>query len=261
MTKVFVHGNPETAAIWGSLTDALTERGLADETVLLSPPGFGAPTPDGWEPTPAAYVDWLARSLAAIDGPIDLVGHDWGAGHVFGLLDHDPSLVRSWAADCVGLLHPDYVWHDMAQVWQTPEAGEESIAGMIALGPDARTQAFGDLGLTPEVARSMAEAVDDEMGRCVLGLYRAAAQPALVELGRRVMARSEAGALPPGLVIEATDDAYVGAELGAAMADRLGAGRLVLQGQGHWWMTDPAVAADGLIAFWSALDSGQEGSP
>ena len=41
---VFVHGNPETAAIWDPLIAALGR----DDVVALSPPGFGAPTPDGW---------------------------------------------------------------------------------------------------------------------------------------------------------------------------------------------------------------------
>ena len=44
MTAVFVHGNPETAAVWGPLLD---ELGRSD-VVLLSPPGFGAPLPDGF---------------------------------------------------------------------------------------------------------------------------------------------------------------------------------------------------------------------
>ncbi len=252
MTKVFVHGNPETAAIWGPLTAALNERGLDGEIVALSPPGFGAPSPDGWDPTPSAYVDWLAGELAAIDGPIDLVGHDWGAGHVFGLLAAETDLVRSWAADCAGLLHPDYVWHDMAQVWQTPEAGEEAVGAMAAMSTDDRRAAYEGIGLPTDIAASMAEAFDDEMGRCILGLYRAAAQPALADLGRRI----GAVALPPGLVIDATDDPYVASELGATMADRLEAERLRLDGQGHWWMTqDPGPAADGLLAFWSGLGS------
>ncbi len=131
MTKVFVHGNPETAAIWGPLRAALDQRGLDDEVVTLDPPGFGAPAPDGWDPTPASYVGWLADALAELDGPIDLVGHDWGAGHVFGLLADEPDRIRSWAADCAGLLHPDYVWHDMAQIWQTPEATASSPASGV----------------------------------------------------------------------------------------------------------------------------------
>ncbi len=257
MTKVFVHGNPETVAIWGPLIEALEAGGLDDRTVTLSPPGFGAPVPEGWDPTPARYVTWLGDALDEIDGPIDLVGHDWGAGHLFGLLAVAPERVRSWAADCAGLLHPEYVWHDLAQVWQTPGAGEEAVAGMIELGAEARREAYQGLGLPEEVANSMAEAVDEDMGRCILGLYRGGAQPVLAELGREL---SET-ALPPGLVIDATADPYVASELAVRMLDRLEAGHLSLEGRGHWWMTeDPAVAADGLLRFWKGLDRGGDGS-
>jgi pimeloyl-ACP methyl ester carboxylesterase len=255
MTKVFVHGNPETAAIWGPLVAALTDGGLVDPVVTLSPPGFGAPTPPGWEPSPSAYVSWLADELRAIDEPVDLVGHDWGAGHVYGLLVDRPELIRSWAADCAGLLHPDYVWHDMAQVWQTEGDGEDAVSAQVAMGVETRQDVYQNLGLTPAVARSMAEGFDEEMGRCILGLYRAAAQPALAELGRQV---TEAH-LPPGLVIDATDDPYVGSDLGVRMVDRLEAGHVRLEGRGHWWMVeDPEPAADGLLRFWNELDEAEE---
>ena len=252
MTVVLVHGNPETDVVWDPLVEALTARGV-DDVVRLSPPGFGAPTPAAWPATPAAYVRWLLDQLTAMDGPIDLVGHDWGAGHVLGLLAEQPSTVRSWAADCLGLLHPDYVWHDMAQLWQTPDAGEEAVAAMLAVSAEDRAEAYVGLGLPQSVALPMAAATDEEMGRCILDLYRAAAQQALVELGQRLLARSD---LPPGLAIVATDDAYVAGDLGAEVAARLGADQLVLDGNGHWWMTeDPATAAQGLIDFWSGLPS------
>ncbi len=249
MTKVFVHGNPETAAIWGQLVSSLAEGGV-DDIVLLSPPGFGAPTPDGWDALPSSYVDWLAGELRSIGGPIDLVGHDWGAGHVFGLLAEHPGSVRSWAADCAGLLHPEYVWHDMAQTWQTDGAGEEAVGAMLGISEEDRTAAYQGLGLSTEAAASMAAAFDEEMGRCVLALYRAAVQPTLAELGQRVTAMD----LPPGLVIDATGDPYVSTEFGAAMVEPLGAGRLKLEGNGHWWMAeDPDAAATGLIAFWNGV--------
>ncbi|MGI9589822.1 MAG: alpha/beta hydrolase, partial [Myxococcota bacterium] len=46
MTRAFVHGNPETSALWRGLFDALRARGI-DDLVALSPPGFGAPLPQG----------------------------------------------------------------------------------------------------------------------------------------------------------------------------------------------------------------------
>ena len=82
MTKVFVHGNPETAAIWGPLVAELASRGI-DDVVLLSPPGFGAPVQRGWGATQGEYRDWLLAELRRFDEPVDLVGHDWGAGHVY----------------------------------------------------------------------------------------------------------------------------------------------------------------------------------
>lgn len=249
MTKVFVHGNPETDAIWGQLVEALSAGGVTD-IKLLSPPGFGAPLPAGWDGLPASYVTWLAAELATIEGPIDLVGHDWGAGHVFGLLAEQPELVRSWAADCVGLLHPDYVWHDMAQVWQTEGAGEEAVAGMVSIRAEDRTEAYEGLGLPNAVAASMAAACDEDMGRCILELYRAAVPPTLADLGNKLVATD----LPPGLAIDATADPYVGSDLGRQMVEGLGAEHLALEGNGHWWMAEaPEVAATGLISFWGGL--------
>lgn len=250
MPKVFVHGNPETAAIWQELTAALRERGV-DEIICLSPPGFGAPVPDSWDATPAAYVAWLADELRAIDGPIDLVGHDWGAGHVLGLVASEPALVRSWASDCLGLIHPEYDWHDAAKTWQTPGDGEAYVETMAALPKPDLAAVYQGLGLTEAIAADLAEAMNPDMGRCVLGLYRAAVQPALRDLGDRL----EQADRPPGLVINATDDDYVSADLGRAAVDRYGAELLELEGHGHWWMVSGAeVAADGLVAFWSQFD-------
>ena len=102
---VFVHGNPETAAIWDPLIAALcgpressNERTMQfrrEDVVALSPPGFGAPTPAGWAATSDDYLAWLIGEVEQLDGPIDLVGHDWGGGHVQRLAATRPDLVRT----------------------------------------------------------------------------------------------------------------------------------------------------------------------
>lgn len=246
MTTVFVHGVPESANIWALLISELDARGVND-IVTLSPPGFGSPLPDGWEATPAAYVEWLAGELEHFDGPVNLVGHDWGAGHAYGLAVTRPDLIRSWAADVAGLIHPDYTWHDMAQAWQQPEVGEQVIEMMVGQPPDDRRASFEALGLPTEIAGPMAEAVDEDMGRCILGLYRNAIPPFGAELGASLRSAEPR----PGLVIDATDDPYVASELGREVAAGLGAGVLTLEGEGHWWMASaPAAAADGLVEFW-----------
>lgn len=250
-TVVLVHGNPETAAIWGPLTAALRARGRTD-VVALSPPGFGAPAPEGFDPTMDGYAEWLVGELEAIGATgveIDLLGHDWGAGHVYGALARRPDLVRTWAGDIAGVLHPDYVWHDAAQAWQTPDIGEQLIASMVDVGHDDKVAMFTGLGLPSDLADELAGAVDHDMGRCILGLYRSAAQPAVGELGDRLGTVD----LPPGLVIDAVLDTYVSSELGNDIAIRLGAEVLRLDGRGHWWMVDDiAPVADALVAFWSA---------
>ncbi len=252
-TKAFVHGNPEVAAIWTMLVDELRARGV-DDIVLLSPPGFGAPTPDGWVGDVAAYRAWLIGELERIAeaGPaIDLVGHDWGAGHVFGTVAERPDLVRSFAADCGGLIHPEYVWHDMAQLWQTPGTGEEMVAGMVGAPISDRQALFESLGAPSRVARQMAEGANEDMGRCILTLYRDAVPPAPSDIGRRLAATDR----PPALFIVPSDDPYVSADLAIEMATQLGAAMLPLEGCGHFWMfQEPGRAADGLVAFWSSLD-------
>lgn len=245
--KAFVHGNPETADIWKPLVAELKLHGV-DDVALLTPPGFGARPPKGWEATPAAYVEWLAGQLEELGGNVDLVGHDWGAGHTFGLAATRPDLLRSYAADCGGLLHPDYVWHDAAQGWQTPDLGEQMMDGMLDAGADGLTAAYQGFGLSEDIARPMAEAFNGDMAHCILTLYRAAKQPHLKLLGDRLAGADKR----PALLIVPTEDPYVPAELAMPVAERLGARTLQLEGLGHWWMVEsPERAARGLLDFWT----------
>jgi len=180
MTVVLVHGNPETEAIWGPLVDALGR----EDVVRLSPPGFGAPLPDGFPATYLAYRDWLEDELQGFDEPVDLVGHDWGGGHVVNVVMHRPELVRSWASDVVGLFDPDYVWHDHARVWQTPGDGEQLVETMLGGTVQDRAAQMTALGIPVDIATSIAAAQGPEMGRAILLLYRSARQPAMAEAGR-----------------------------------------------------------------------------
>ena len=247
MTLVLVHGNPETAAVWVPL---LKELGR-DDVRTLSPPGFGSPVPDGFSATADGYAVWLAGELANIGSPVDLVGHDWGGGHVMRIALDRPDLIRSWATDIAGCFAPDYEWHDMARVWQTPGAGEEAVAGMVATPLADRIALFQSLGMTEEVASAVAPGVNEQMAACILTLYRSAAQPLMAELGKRL---NEASARP-GLVIIPTEDHYTGGEERARWAaERAGAEVVVLEGLGHWWMVqDPARGAQVLEDFLAKL--------
>lgn len=247
VTVVLVHGNPETDAVWAPLVDALGRT----DVVRLSPPGFGAPLPSDFPATHLAYRDWLIDELGNIDGPVDLVGHDWGGCHVINAVMHRPDLMRSWASDVVGLFDKDYVWHDMAQGFQTPEAGEQLVAMMQDGSVPERAQQLVTFGIPHDVATSFAAAQGPEMGRAILALYRSARQPAMADAGRAL----ESAAARPGLSIVATEDPFVGTEeMRRRAADQAGARTEVLDGLGHWWMVeDPARGAEALTRFWNSL--------
>jgi pimeloyl-ACP methyl ester carboxylesterase len=247
MTLAFVHGNPETASIWGPLLAAM---GRSD-TVTLSPPGFGAPLPDDFDATSDSYVHWLVGELEKFDGPVDLVGHDWGGGHVMRTVIARPDLVNRWCIDIAGCFDPEYTWHDMALLWQKEDEGE-AIVAMMSEGPiETRTEGFIALGMTPEAARSCAEAAaTPEMGRAILALYRSAIQPRMTEFGNQMLPSMTVGR---SLILIAAEDTYTGGEIMATRtAQRWGSEVAILEGLGHWWMMqDPERSAAALNAFFS----------
>lgn len=246
---VLVHGNPENASVWSPL---LAELGRVD-AVTLSPPGFGAPLPDGFDPTVTGYRDWLVARLERFDGPVDLVGHDWGGAHVVAVAMARPDLLRSWASDALGLFAPDYVWHARAQVWQQEGAGEESVAAIFGGSLEERLAVVDGLGMTGPVAERVAAGLDPTMGRAVLSLLRSAVQPVMADAGRRLAdARKQ-----PGLALVAMQD--TGAASGTVdqhlVAAREAGAEIAELAVGHWWpVTDPRPAATALDAFWSRLD-------
>nr|WP_221382891.1 alpha/beta hydrolase [Actinoplanes polyasparticus] len=247
MTIVLVHGVPETSAVWDPLVDELTALGHGD-VVRLSPPGFGAPLPVDFGCTAGEYRDWLVGELSRIGSPVDLVGHDWGGGHVLGAAVQRPDLLRSWAIDVIGLFEPDYVWHDLAQAWQRPGDGERQIERVFGGSPADRAQRMVRSGVSEPAAGAMAMEQGEEMGRAILALYRSAGQRMLAELSRDL----PKAAARPGLAVIPTEDSFVGTVAARVRgAQRAGAVVEMLEGRGHWWMLeDPKQGALALSAFW-----------
>src|SRR6266700_3767695 len=98
MPVVFVHGVPETPAIWRGLLAALDRP----DTLALSLPGFDSARPAGFGATMDEYAAWLSAQLERLGDPVDLVGHDWGGGLVVRVVSTRPELVRSWVTDTTG---------------------------------------------------------------------------------------------------------------------------------------------------------------
>lgn len=248
MPAVLIHGNPESDAIWDLLIPKLNRMDI----IKLSPPGFGSPVPEDWKATRMEYINWLISKLEKMDGSIDLVGHDWGGGHVAGVAMTRPDLIRSWCTDTAGIFHPDYEWHEMAQAWQKQGVGESLISGMLNAPDEQKVANFVARGMTESIATQVISTFDEDMGRCILALYRDAAQPVLKNLVPQLKVMRER----PGLVILAEKDNFSGTkEITEGAADSMGAHVASLPDVGHWWMIqNPALGATALNDFWAGLE-------
>ena len=240
MPAFLVHGVPDTGVMWNRLREHLGR----DDVIAPSLPGFGTPLPDGFEPVKEKYAGWLVAQIEAVGEPVDLVGHDWGSILVQRVASLRPDLVRTLAFGS-GPVDREYVWHDLAQMWQTPGVGEELMDSMT---PDATALALADQ-MGADAAAECAAHVDDTMKHCVLALYRSA-----VHVGTEWQAGIEAVAGRfPVLVCWGADDPYVAAEFGARAAQRLQARLLTFADSGHWWpVTKPAETAAALERLWQS---------
>ncbi|MZE80616.1 alpha/beta fold hydrolase [Streptomyces xinghaiensis] len=252
MPAVFVHGVPETGALWNGVRAHLRE---GTESVALGLPGFGTARPAGFEATKDAYAAWLAGRLRGFDGPVDVVGHDWGSGIVLRAVTALDVRVRSWAVDVGAVFHADYTWHEMGRVWQTPGRGEEWMTDLVAgrmSGPFSLGGLLRSAGAPDDDAAAMEAGQDATMCGCILDLYRSAQPNAYADWGPELSRPAPA----PGLVLQPTADGFDASAASSEVAALLGARTAELEGLGHWWMLqDPAAAAAELRSFWATLNS------
>ena len=235
---VFLHGVPETASLWDDL-----RAGLQEPSIALSLPGFGAPRPPGFTATKDAYLAWLIAELEALGEPVDLVGHDWGAILTLEVARRRSDLLASWTVDLANALHPDYVWHGLASIWQTPEAGEQFWTDQLATSLAERSGVFQLFGVPEAGALKLAEMADAQMAECILSLYRSATPNPHADWG---------GALThcptPGTVLIAENDAFGDAALATEVAAALGAQVRHLANRGHWWALEDAAGSATMIS-------------
>jgi pimeloyl-ACP methyl ester carboxylesterase len=240
---VFVHGVPETAVIWDKVRKA-----IGRESVALALPGFGCPRPDGFGASKDDYVEWLLGELDHIDEPVDLVGHDWGAGLTYRVATAYGDRLHSWVADIGNIAHPDYEWHDIGKIWQTPGEGEAFVEAQNSMSAEDRAPLFEAMGVPHDDALEMAAAGDATMGGCILALYRSATPNPHDHWGPWAPTKA------PGLVLSPTDDPFGGEAQAKEVAEALGARFERLEGAGHFWPYQaPDVAAPILTSFWDSL--------
>lgn len=241
--KLFLHGVPDTPAMWGPL---INELGLAaDDFDAPAMPGFGATVPPGFTSTKEAYVSWyisLLEDAVQRSGPVDLVGHDWGAILTVRVASLRPDLVRTW---CVAnaLPHPDYRWHRMARIWQTPLLGELIMA---MTRKEALCKSLHAQGIPADLASTEASHWSPGMRKAILRLYRSAKTA-----GSDWWADTKA--LPErGLVFWGVDDPYVPVEIAEKFCAATGTPLQKQADTGHWSIVERAdTLAEALKTHWA----------
>jgi pimeloyl-ACP methyl ester carboxylesterase len=228
---IFLHGVPDTPAMWSPLIGAL---GLVDSTYHApAMPGFGVPIPAGFTSTKKAYVDWfigLVEAEVAKSGPVNVIGHDWGALITMRAVSLRPDLFQTWTV-ANALPHPDYKWHTMARRWQTPILGEFIMA---LIGKTAMRKALTEAGVPADLAATETRHWNGDMKRAILRLYRSAK-----DIGNEWYPTLE-NAPDRGLIFWGDDDPYVPVWVAQAVAEKTGARLEREANTGHWSIIERA---------------------
>jgi pimeloyl-ACP methyl ester carboxylesterase len=249
MTRVFVHGFPETSRIWDSLRAI-----LEGDSIALALPGFEFPRPGGFTATKDAYAEWLTDRLNDIGESIDLVGHDVGALISIRVATALEADLRSFVVDVPNIYHPDFVWPERVHQLQTPGVGEQMMEAARSADPSNPRSTASRLvnhGVPSDEARTMGAAHDETMSQSILDFYRSAVPNVSAGWWDEIKSPDRAR----GLVLLLADPPEHEA-MSLEVADRLGADTARLDGLNHCWMAEaPEVVAPVMKRFWSSLDS------
>ena len=247
--KFFLHGVPDSPAIWGPLLAALD----LGETPVAAPamPGFSSPLLAGFTATKEAYADWAIGEVERLfnaHGPVDLVGHDWGAIIVQRVATVRPDLVRSWVLSNA-VIDPDYRGHRVARIWNTPLLGELFMA---ISAPKKLAQSLIAQGVPAAVAaEEAAQWANKDKRRAILKLYRSANGLNFGADWAQGLDRLQG----PGALVWGEGDPYVDLSVAERAAARHGVALHRIAGAGHWAIAErPGEVAAALKDFWATLD-------
>lgn len=250
-TVVLVHGYPDTARLWDRVGEALAADHHVVTYDVRAAGASRAPDDRSCYRMPHLLDDLLAVIEATTtDGPVHLVGHDWGAIQGFAAL-RDPRLTRRLAS-LTAVSAPGL---EVARWWVRDRVTDRSAAAAVHLaGQLARSWyvAAFQLPVVPElllrasVRRFLARGGHPDPGPTVvedavrgLALYRAN--------GPARSLTAPPGQLPEDVhvrVLTGRGDPYVSPRVFDDLRDRLGVEVHEVEG-GHWLpLTHPELVAD-----------------
>ncbi len=195
---LLLHGVPETAHMWRAVLPD-----LARDRVVLAPDlkGLGDSEVRGPYDIATLVRELAALARAEVDGPIDVVGHDWGGTLAAVMAARDPELVRRVVVLNAPYRHVDYLraWHML--LFATPGLPNAlfQLGGKRAVELMLRGGWRSDPPPDPEVVAHYAAAyAPPERVEAMLAYYRAVTRPRLARAARRIAepvlpTRGEAG--------------------------------------------------------------------
>lgn len=246
---LFLHGNPDSADLWREVIARLEHR---YRCIAIDLPGYGRSKAsrafDVSVENLGRFVDGVLGSVG-VDGPINLVAHDFGGAFAAAFVSAHPGKVRRY----VVINHPffvaDYQWHAWARIWRTPLVGELT---MITLTWPAFRWLLKQASkkLTDDQIRSAYSLVTPESKRMMLRLYRAIGPEEFKKWEPRML---EATARVPTLVLWGRHDPYVP----ESVADRFGARRVErIEESGHWVPAEvPERVSAELVEFFQSQEA------
>jgi pimeloyl-ACP methyl ester carboxylesterase len=252
-TVVLVHGYPDTAHLWGPVTERLASDHHVVAYDVRGAGGSSAP-PDrrGYE-LPHLLDDLVAViDATAGGGPVHLVGHDWGAIQGFAAV-RSPA-VAARLSSFTALSAPGL---EVARWWLRRRLAAPTPAGLARVARQAARSwyvgAFQVPGVPEQVLRRAVPVMVARGGHPHPSPTVAEDAVRGVDLYRAN--RSDGGLLdpvgtlpaaPPVDVLIGRDDPYVSAHVFDDLRDRLGVPVTEVDG-GHWLpLTHPGTVADHL---------------
>lgn len=229
---VLLHGWPQDPRAWDRLVPLLNANGHRTYTPAMRGGAAAVSPRSRWAYRKTVLADDVLALVQRIDGPVHLVGHDWGAAVAWLVASRAPSSLRSLAAVSVphmgaftrALGHPSQLlssWYIAAN--QLPWVPE------LVLGDPARTaRLLVRAGQEPGLARRDAALLADPVvRRGGLNLYRALVADAPSLRGTTTV---------PALQVWGEDDvAVTGSAFRSAPAHARGPYAFAaLPGVGHW---------------------------
>lgn len=243
---LFLHGNPDSADIWQDVIAQLQNR---YRCIAIDLPGYGrSRTPRAFDVSIenlGRFINGVVESVG-VNGPINLVAHDFGGAFAIAFASAHPNKVRRLAV----INHPffigDYKWHSWARIWRTPLVGELSM--MTVTWPAFRwLLKQASKKLTDEQIRHTYSLVTPESKRMMLRLYRAIGPEEFRKWEPRML---EATATIPTLALWGQRDPYIP----EWVADKFGARRIVrFEESGHWVPAEvPELVSSELVKFFQS---------